>query len=562
MECNESIQELIQISFTCKLCGYGGQVEDDIKQHIKTEHNDNEKVQTANTESTAKVKEENHVSNQRGNLKRKCKTKNEDFVYYDQKTSKTQQNTNAEITSLEKQQCSKTDSCTELASDNLKFSDSMQCQVCKRKFKSDEDLTIHIDSHYGDKFKCVMCDYENKNWTQVKIHMETHNHPSTNPCNECGETFASSFTLYSHRRYTHMGGEHLCDECGFHAASKYILLQHQLSKHSNHQCCQFCPYTSDNQRDLLDHIKLRHENGFTCKYCVASVGNPQYKTKEDLNTHCSVAHPGSKHFFCQQCNYVAKLSHHLRKHMNVHTGAQPYACRYDGCNFRTKDHKNRKQHELTKHKKPGDLVCRSCSFVTTNQNEWDVHRAMYHMQEFKCDACDFKSNSQASIRRHRLSKHIPEDKMRYLCSYDGCSYITNLKENLQKHSLTHQEKDQPFMCPICRKTFEIRDNYKNHLQEHHPAVKIYVCEKCSFSTKNNQGYKRHILRHNATKSFHCKICRYKGRTKQLLQSHMKCRHNNHVPKNESAWTFFIGASDTSCYTSSSAIIPFNSARHC
>nr|CAB3267933.1 ZF(C2H2)-116 zinc finger protein [Phallusia mammillata] len=400
------------------------------------------------------------------------------------------------------------------------------CPKCRVRCKSDEEYQMHILSHHKNTFKCVMCDYTNIHWHRLKVHMETHNKPDKHECDNCHLTFASSFALCNHKRFAHLGGFHLCDECGFNAMSKYALVQHRMVAHSDQFLCQICGYSCDNQIDFDMHMTSRHQQSFVCKSCSSAKQKliVKFSSKEELQAHVAAVHPNDKCFFCEHCNYVAKLRHHLTKHMLVHTGEKPYKCKFEGCGFSTKDHKNLKQHMVMKHRKPGELVCRQCRFVTTNQNEWDVHKAMNHMKVYQCNECDFKSRNSASIRRHRLSKHIASDKMRYPCPQ--CSYRTNLKESLHKHTLTHAIRDSQFVCVLCHQSFLDRQNTVRHLAEEHPSQTVFLCKDCTYMTQKQQVFAQHNETHlsNQSKPFKCDQCTYAGRTAHLLKSHKANKH--------------------------------------
>ncbi|XP_076822141.1 uncharacterized protein LOC143468680 isoform X2 [Clavelina lepadiformis] len=421
----------------------------------------------------------------------------------------------------------------------LKHCPKENCSYCS---SSDREYKLHVESHFEDLFKCLMCDYTNSKWYRVKIHMQIHNDPKAHSCEECGQSFASQHALYNHRRFSHAGGNHLCDKCGFAASSKYALLQHQLTVHELIRQCS-CGYKCDNAIDMASHMASRHEGGYICKHCKG--GDVKFASKVELLSHTDTLHAGQKCFFCDKCNYVGKLRHHLTKHYYMHTGARPYSCSHAGCDFRTRDHRNLKQHEIMKHRKPGELVCRACRFVTTNSNDWEVHQAMYHMKEYKCKECDFKSRSTSSIRRHRLAKHTADDKKRYPCTL--CPYKTNFRECLQKHLLTHTLKDNAIKCMFCSIKCNERQEMKAHISEAHPDQTVHYCGQCSYMAKRPYLIKLHERVHSL-KTYSCDACDYKSRSLAQLKNHKSSQHKTETSAGGEAELSDANARHVKCNT--------------
>ncbi|XP_039269001.2 uncharacterized protein LOC120343993 [Styela clava] len=400
---------------------------------------------------------------------------------------------------------------------------ALLCTLCNNRLKDEEEMKIHQESHYeNNAFKCIKCDYTNSQWIEIKNHMKIHDVQKTNSCAECTMSFASQVALNSHWRFQHLGGKHLCDTCGYEASSKYNLYQHKSQSHPTIYTCYRCNFTCNNEVDLQKHMHSRHESGYICKYCKPT---QIFSTQHHLHAHMTQNHLGKKCFICDRCNYVAKLRHHLEKHYLMHTGERPLKCKISGCDFTAREPRHFKQHMVTKHSKPGDLVCKECQFVTSDQNEWDLHISMHHMKVFQCKHCDYQTKNSATLRRHRLAKHVDQDQMRFPCPH--CSYRTNFRDSFNKHLLTHDLKNARHKCPICKRDLNTRLDVKNHLLKSHTSdvtSQVQFCNICPYSCTKSSNLKQHKLTHSDVKQYQCEKCNYSSRTLIVLRKHMQKKH--------------------------------------
>lgn len=92
--------------------------------------------------------------------------------------------------------------------------------------------------------------------------------------------------------------------------------------------CDQCDYSAARSCHLKDHM-LTHSNEkpFQCDQCDYSC-----VTKSALKLHIRT-HTGERPFRCDQCDYAAARGDSLASHMRIHTSAKPFKC--DECAYCT-----------------------------------------------------------------------------------------------------------------------------------------------------------------------------------------------------------------------------------
>jgi Zinc finger, C2H2 type. len=87
--------------------------------------------------------------------------------------------------------------------------------------------------------------------------------------------------------------------------------------------------------------------------------------------------------------------------------------------------------------------------------------------------------------------------------YYFCSPYTP-KMTMSLPQIIH-EKDRPYVCSLCGKTFARPDTYKLHMKRH-DGYRPYACHICSRTFTQAYHYRNHMDIHNNSNTNICTIC--------------------------------------------------------
>uniref|UniRef100_A0A1Y1KSI2 C2H2-type domain-containing protein n=2 Tax=Photinus pyralis TaxID=7054 RepID=A0A1Y1KSI2_PHOPY len=214
------------------------------------------------------------------------------------------------------------------------------CEICNRKFFSQENLDMHMHAHAEvKKFTCSYCKKGFLSSDKLEAHMSAqcqmrqyecqycgrrfsrphekvkheriHTGEKPHKCEICGKAFRVSYCLTLHMR-THSGiRPYKCDHCGkrFKAHSVY---NHHLLTHSEDRKykCPFCPKTFKTGVQLAGH-KNSHTKPFTCTECNRPFAS-LYAVRSHMATH---KRQNNLKFKCWLCGASYARSFALRDHI-------------------------------------------------------------------------------------------------------------------------------------------------------------------------------------------------------------------------------------------------------
>ncbi|KAK7070566.1 hypothetical protein SK128_009589 [Halocaridina rubra] len=104
----------------------------------------------------------------------------------------------------------------------------------------------------------------------------------------------------------------------------------------------------------------------------------------------------------------------------------------------------------------------------------------------------------------------------FVCSM--CSYRTDRKNNLKRHTLTMHELSQALL-ECCSLRFLNKAELRMHTQKYHADG--YYCEVCDRNFCRKALLKRHFSVHSGYKEFSCHFCGYETSHKSNLERHMR-----------------------------------------
>jgi len=244
-----------------------------------------------------------------------------------------------------------------LKAEGIKFTKNVtefatKCKLCEIKkntveIKKDELISFLSFNQEEDKFQCSICDVS----ISVRADMYTHirsmhrnevNTKAKEPQNneDCdGSLCKKLYGVKQSKSWCQkclkelpkkIKKEHqLCPECGKSVPS---LKNHLKRMHSKEKfICDICSREYHNFELMQEHKRAVHEK-VPCTECGKLIGVKLMKR------HIQSAHTPNdlKKFRCDTCGKGFVTSSFLSDHINVHTGAKPYLCKYCPMGFASK----------------------------------------------------------------------------------------------------------------------------------------------------------------------------------------------------------------------------------
>ncbi|XP_046382752.1 zinc finger protein 585A-like [Ischnura elegans] len=345
-------------------------------------------------------------------------------------------------------------------------SNPIPCEVCGRKFKSQQSLITHRQRHFGEKTViCSVCGKSFFSKSDLSYHMIRHEEPKV-PCPMCGILFTRKiFMLYHMRRH-----RVACEICGEVFENTPLLVEHQKvhakegnippSDHPEFPKCHICGKQFLRIMQLRHHLPLHsEERPFQCNLCDKS-----YRRKKDLAKHTDKKHGEPKPYQCSYCPCTFRTEQVLLKHENGHTLGKPYNCAMCGVGFWSPLHLER---HLVKHASSnwsGNYQCKDCGKTFPHKNTLIAHQSTHAKPlNFKCPFCPRKFSRRGYLLKHKcqLKPRIQASSTSFQSSIitDEVSTIT-ADDNAPHHIPT----EVPGVGENVRKVSESVDFYK-HLEK-------------------------------------------------------------------------------------------------
>lgn len=202
------------------------------------------------------------------------------------------------------------------------------CDICGRRFTSEERYRQHILV----EVKCEFCGVQCVHNEELKAHIEIHHNlqeyrkimslrwrkrirlgnadSAEYACNLCGKKLFYKRTLLLHMRMHSGLKPYKCEYCNKAYTSKHSLNVHLISEMNLRKyVCSYCGKRYNFNSDLIVHVKQRHETRqFSCHVCGKEFGLLKY-----LKDHSTI-HSREKPFNCEKCNLGFRLKKFLLRH--------------------------------------------------------------------------------------------------------------------------------------------------------------------------------------------------------------------------------------------------------
>ncbi|XP_063707067.1 zinc finger protein 260-like [Culicoides brevitarsis] len=227
------------------------------------------------------------------------------------------------------------------------------CHICS-KYVYKQSLKDHMLKHeVGSKlpYECDACGKKFSSRDNVRKHLIVRHFPelAKYKCPKCPTVFAQKHFYDTHIMAKHKMGDVekvTCMVCGIVVANERNLKEHNFNAHvdpltKQKYSCKLCSKIFYDKRHLKAHMMVHlpeDEKPYKCEKCGKRFVN-SYKYKQHMLEH---ENPDLVLRKCEICGKGYKYANSLKVHMRVHTGEQPYECKF--CNRRFADRSHHRVH--------------------------------------------------------------------------------------------------------------------------------------------------------------------------------------------------------------------------
>ncbi|XP_058798734.1 zinc finger protein ZFP2-like isoform X11 [Phymastichus coffea] len=206
----------------------------------------------------------------------------------------------------------------------------VECDHCKRKFKTKHSLVVHLGVH-DKRLICELCGDKCSSAPVLREHVRRHKKEYRQLCRLCGKGFYDKVSLDAHLVTHTEERPFVCEICQKSYRSLSYLRTHRKAHddpaNRKKYACQQCPFQSFHKKSLTLHVSAHAgDNTTSCHLCAKLI------TKQHLKDHLRI-HAGEQPYVCEYCGKTFAMKKNLVVHTRTHTGEKPYKCERCGRDF-------------------------------------------------------------------------------------------------------------------------------------------------------------------------------------------------------------------------------------
>ncbi|XP_036393919.1 zinc finger protein 1035 [Megalops cyprinoides] len=448
-------------------------------------------------------------------------------------------------------------------------------------------LLMRIQKHYSDKrkYECAYCPRRFKNQDQLTVHTRLHTGEKPFGCANCGERFIRRDYLQRHLIKCKLGREStervLCDQCGA------LLFPDQLRSHQ--RSCVSNPKTPDRyDKDTASKSASPKTRGFSCANCdarfllfsqlqqhflsthrediyqqpqkspaplqlqLSSIGKVKeepvdqgYETNYPINcnilaekTPPRTEYEMKKPFVCKYCNLRFCNNSGLGMHVRTHLRNFPFFCSNCKRGFWNKHvfqkhHKQCRRTQMIKEEEnaestiPTDMNASVENTVLVFNSGSKTTGTGVLQTKFSCKDGNKEKEDSAQNRPKRKSLTTVDDTgHKYQCSECDQSFTDGLLliSHLEDHGRNEQQQKQGHACNHCGRVFSQPGMLSQHLKLQHSVRMPYTCPECPKTFRCPSDLNVHRCCHDPSRPFVCSLCHLRFWSSSSLNKHSSLVH--------------------------------------
>ena len=326
-----------------------------------------------------------------------------------------------------------------------------------------------------NSIQCNQCNFKHRSQAHVKVHIKSMHEGYRWKCDGCGKEFTSPYKMNEHMKLKH----HM--RPGTTEAKEITAVNCKL-------CNKFIT-----QNNLKRHMRKRHESDHQKD---KEVSKAEIKSSDLLSSNTKTQ-KGEKIHKCSQCNYASNRADNLKMHLKRHSGEKPNKC--NQCNYASFEASNLKKHATRHSGEKSDLL----SIDLKTQSRKKIH---------KCNHCDYvsswSSNLEKHLKRHigENKKSNEIDQLNFTSSDNLMAHViihgkklASEAERNPQQSDTEREVMKEGSKEVALQIANLdqdefdKNKYQKNLKKTSSKFIRVSCEKCSLEM-NETSLSRHMVK--------------------------------------------------------------------